>query len=215
MIAAASSASGSALARASSSTVRNQIRKAERSRLIDRSRRAERAAGVLFDFRHADARARIAGSWPELFRRRARAHSARARQLMLVRKGNAAHRRTARALLQKQRRRAVGVMPEGPLHAVPEHAAVLGNDTLGVRGGIRVVRFRPVDAGLWHLQIQAPMGSRRTAVVLVHGPAPASARAALPRSPETRAGLLGEVWQRLPLALTRQVGPHLRKYLIQ
>lgn len=29
------------------------------------------------------------------------------------------------------------------------------------------------------------------------------------------AAVLGEVWQRLPLALTRQVGPHLRKYLIQ
>jgi FemAB-related protein (PEP-CTERM system-associated) len=36
-------------------------------------------------------------------------------------------------------------------------------------------------------------------------------------SPASRnsAGLLGEMWQRLPLALTRQVGPHLRKYLIQ
>jgi serine/alanine adding enzyme len=35
--------------------------------------------------------------------------------------------------------------------------------------------------------------------------------------PESRntPGLLGELWQRLPLALTRQVGPHLRKYLIQ
>jgi len=34
-------------------------------------------------------------------------------------------------------------------------------------------------------------------------------------APGNSAGLLGEVWQRLPLALTRQVGPHLRKYLIQ
>ena len=34
-------------------------------------------------------------------------------------------------------------------------------------------------------------------------------------STSNTAGLLGEVWQRLPLALTRQVGPHLRKYLIQ
>ena len=39
----------------------------------------------------------------------------------------------------------------------------------------------------------------------------------VPPLPASRnsAGLLGEVWQRLPLALTRQVGPHLRKYLIQ
>lgn len=34
-------------------------------------------------------------------------------------------------------------------------------------------------------------------------------------STSNTAGLLGEVWQRLPLAVTRQVGPHLRKYLIQ
>ena len=40
-------------------------------------------------------------------------------------------------------------------------------------------------------------------------------RASKGSSTTNTAGLLGEVWQRLPLALTRQVGPHLRKYLIQ
>lgn len=34
-------------------------------------------------------------------------------------------------------------------------------------------------------------------------------------APDNSAGFLSDVWQRLPLALTRQVGPHLRKYLIQ
>jgi FemAB-related protein (PEP-CTERM system-associated) len=45
---------------------------------------------------------------------------------------------------------------------------------------------------------------------------PIAARAATPAtSPRTGSDLLVRIWQRLPLPVTRHVGPHIRKYLIQ
>ncbi len=47
---------------------------------------------------------------------------------------------------------------------------------------------------------RSTFGTRRSSQVDGHG---------------SRAALLARMWQRLPLAVTRQVGPHIRKYLIQ
>jgi FemAB-related protein (PEP-CTERM system-associated) len=195
------------------STVRNQIRKAERSGLTIECARW----GALPDFYSIFAtRMRELGSpvhGRTFFEGVLDAFGSRA-QLMLVRKGDIA----VGGLIALSYQDTV-VVPWAS--CLKEYFALCPNMLLywetirsACAAGFRRFDFgrSTRDCGTYKFKRQWGAGEQPLfwyTVPLRHRRA-----RTLPLS-KNSAGLLGEVWQRLPLALTRQVGPHLRKYLIQ
>jgi FemAB-related protein (PEP-CTERM system-associated) len=196
-----------------SSTVRNQIRKAERSGLavVNAGRAALPEFYSIFVTRMRELGSPVHGL--NLFDAVFDAFGSRA-QLMLVRKGET----PVGGLIALSVNSTVFVPWASCLK---EHFALCPNMLLywetirsACAAGFRRFDFgrSTRDCGTYKFKRQwgateqplfwytVPVGHRRTRAL------PVSANSA---------GLLGEVWQRLPLALTRQVGPHLRKYLIQ
>ena len=158
-------------------SVRNQVRKAERAGLTVDAGGAEKLGGVLRRVRRAHARSRIAGACASFPRARSWTRSAAAPESSWFARTTRPSAGCSRFAFKDRLAVPWAACLQGVLLALSEHAAVLGNAAERLRRGDRPIRFRPLHARLRHLPLQAPVGGRGRAALLVHDSDCASVRA--------------------------------------
>ena len=177
-----------------------------------RVRRTRQPDGVLRDGGRADARPRLArprAAVSSTGHRGARAAGAyRARQ-----ERRRDRRRARRAHVQGSRGGPMGGVPQGVLRALSEHAALLGVHQEGLHRRLRPIRFRPIDAAVGHLPLQAAVGRGR-------GTAPSGTASSRRATRGRRRRCSRSRLARPDVAAAAVVGdpaggPHFRRYLIQ
>ena len=124
------------------------------------------------------------------------------------------HRRPRGAGVQGHPGRALGVLPPPALRSLPERAALLGDPGAGLPRGLRPLRLRPIQPAIPAPTASSASGGRRKSRCITIR-SPQARRGALLSPTDSRGALLVALWSRLPVPVTRHLGPRLRKYLTQ